>query len=247
MARKANQTSPQGELDLRPKTHGGARDGAGRKKKPNKHDSAHRTRPELRADHPAHVVMRVRKDVPRLRKGRSYRAIRRALSKTIGNALFRVCHLSIQANHLHFIVEAANRQALARGMQRLNILTARALNRELGRKGSLFAFRYHATQITTPKQARNAIAYVLNNWRRHDEDETSERAQRAALDPYASGLSFGGWVMRPSPRDAPQSMRFAVPPDFAPLPVTEPQTWLLRVGWRRHGLLDVHEVPGTLR
>ncbi|HEX5063697.1 MAG TPA: transposase [Kofleriaceae bacterium] len=229
--------SGQCELDLRRRTWGGARAGAGRTKKPSKKDPAHRTRPVLRAYHPVHVVMRVKKGVGRLRKGPAYRAIRRCLVKCLGNEAFRVCHISIQANHLHFLVEAKDSSSLASGMQRLNILTARALNRELGRHGKLFEFRYHATQIKSPKQARHALAYVLNNWRRHDEDESCERAQLATLDPYASGLSFDGW-------DSP---RFAKPVDFTPLPVSEPRTWLLGVGWKKHGLIDPHEVPGPLR
>jgi REP element-mobilizing transposase RayT len=226
----------QCDLDLRPRTWGGARVGAGRKKKPNKRDPAHRTRPTLRAYHPVHVVMRVKRGVAKLRKGRAYTAIRRCLTRCLGNGSFRVCHLSIQANHLHFLVEASDKPSLTRGMQRLNILIARELNRELGRRGKLFEFRYHATQIKSPRQARHSLAYVLNNWRRHNEDESCERAQRAMIDPYATGLSFDGWA-------AP---RFAVPADFTPLPVSEPQTWLLSVGWKRHGLIDPHEVPGPL-
>lgn len=233
----------QGELDLRLRTWGGARENSGRKKKASKNDPAHRTRPDLRRYHPVHVVMRVRKDVPRLRNGRAYRAIRRVLVRCLGNDAFRVCHLSIQANHLHFIVEAHSREALSIGMQRLNILVARALNRELGRKGSLFEFRYHATQICSRKQARHSLAYVLNNWRRHREDEASQRAQEAMLDPYASGLSFDGWVAA----DGCTPLRFAVPEDFTPLPVSAPQTWLLREGWRLYGLIDVYETPGSLK
>ena len=159
--------------------------------------------------------------------------------RCLGNDAFRVCHVSIQSNHLHFIIEAQHRDALAAGMQRLNILTARALNRELGRKGSLFAFRYHATQITSRKQARNSLAYVLNNWRKHREDEVSQRAREACLDPYASGLSFDGWTI-----DGAQATRFGVPADFTPLPVEAPRTWLLREGWRSHGLVLAFEVPG---
>lgn len=227
----------QGELDLRARTWGGARAGAGRKRRPGKRDTPHRTRPALRAAHPVHVVTRVAKGFARLRKGSTYRAIRAALAKCLALKSFRVCHVSIQANHLHFLVEAADRTSLSRGMQRLNILTARALNRVLGRKGSVFQFRYHATQIKSPKQARHSLAYVLNNWRRHDEDERCERAQLAKLDPYASGLSFDGWNALP----------FDTPADFTPLPVSAPATWLLRSGWKRHGLLEVFEVPGPLR
>jgi hypothetical protein len=77
---------------------------------------------------------------------------------------------------------------------------------------------------------------VLNNWRRHNEDETSQRVQVAKLDPYASGLSFDGWNHPP----------FMVPRELEPLPVSSPSTSLLRVGWRQHGLIDIHEVPGPL-
>jgi len=234
----AKQQPPtQCELDLRRRTHGGARAGAGRPRQKGKHDPAHRARPELKRYHPVHTVMRVKKGVAKLRRGRAYRAVRRAMVKCLGAQTFRVCHVSIQRNHLHFIVEAEDKECLAKGMQRLNILVARALNRELRRKGSLFAFRYHATPIKTPKQARHCLAYVLNNWRRHDEDQSCARAQLAKVDPYSSALSFDGWNWP----------AFDKPVDYVPLPVSPPTTWLLRQGWRRHGLIDVHEVPGPLR
>jgi putative transposase len=233
---KMTKLRKQLDLDLRRRTHGGAREGAGRKKKQGQHDSPHRPRPELRAYHPNHVVMRVVKGVPKLRQGRAYRAVRRVLVKCLGSESFRVCHLSIQANHLHFIIEATDRDALSAGMRRLNILVARALNRELGRRGKLFEFRYHATQIKSPRQSRHALAYVLNNWRRHREDEGCERAKYARLDPYSSALSFDGWARA----------TYKVPDDHAPLPVAAPETWLLRVGWKKYGVIDEHEVPGPL-
>jgi len=31
----------------------------------------------------------------------------------------------------------------------------------------------------------------------------------------------------------------------APCEVARPRTWLLRIGWRRHGLVDPAEAPGT--
>lgn len=233
----AKRLQRQTELDLEPKKHGGARKGAGRKKLKGKHDSAHRPRPALRAYHPVHVVMRVKKGVPKLRQGRAYRAVRRVMVRCLGQDAFRVCHLSIQGNHLHFLVEASDETALSRGMQRLTILASKALNRILGRKGTLFAFRYHATQIKSPRQARHALAYVLNNWRRHREDEGCERARWAHLDPYSSGISFTGW----------KTGIYRTPEDFSPLPVSAPETWLLRAGWKKHGLIDVRETPGPLR
>jgi len=177
-----------------------------------------------------------------LRRGKTYQAIARALRRTLGEAAFRVCHTSIQRNHLHFLIEANDQAALSHGMRSLAITAARAINEALGRKGRVFAYRYHATAISSPRQMRNALSYVLNNWRRHDEDESSEAAQRAALDPYSTALAFRGW----------REGVFAIPDGdarlagYEPLPSAAPETWLLRVGWERHGPISAYDVPGQL-
>ncbi len=56
------------------------------------------------------------------------------------------------------------------------------MNQVLGRKGAVFTHRYHATALTTPTQTRNALAYVLNNWRRHNEDKRGHAQAATALD-----------------------------------------------------------------
>ena len=207
----------------------------GRKRTGRCSDSPHRTRPVHARQHPVHVVLRTLPGVPRLRRGHVLRAARQALRKALARTEFRVVHVSLQHNHVHFLVEAADREALTRGMQGLAISLARRINRACGRRGKLFAHRYHATAITSPRQTRNALAYVLNNWRRHREDRAPGRARVTALDPYSSALSFDGW------RDG---TRFAVPDGFALLPVARAETWLLTVGWRTHAPpLDWREVP----
>ena len=223
-------------FDLRPRTRGGKREGAGRKKTGRCRDAPHRCRPRVRKYDVQHVVLRTRKDVGRLRRGKTYLAIRRALERTLGETAFRVVHTSIQRNHLHFLIEAEHAQALSHGMRSLAIMAARAINRVLDRKGRVFAYRYHATAISSPRQMRNALAYVLNNWRRHDEDESSEAAHRAALDPYSTAIRFRGW----------REGVFAMPSGFEALPSAAPETWLLRVGWERHGPIGAFEVPGRL-
>jgi REP element-mobilizing transposase RayT len=184
-----------------------------------------------------HVVLRVKKDVDRLRKGKAYGALRRVLGVMLALAEFRVVHISIQNNHFHFLVEAENARILSRGMKSLATRLARALNAALGRDGKLFAFRYHATQIRSPRQARNALAYVLNNWRRHREHLAGTRQRAAHVDPYSSALAFPGWA---------GIGRFIIPDGFEPLPVADPRTWLLRVGWRKHCDIDPWEIPGPL-
>jgi len=144
-------TSGQLGLDLRPRTWGGARTGAGRKKLKGRSDPTHEPRLEHRRYEPVHVVLRTRSDVMRLRRGEVLRAIRGALRRSASHVAFRVVHISIQHNHLHLLVEAENKLALSRDMQGFAIAAARAINASAGRTGKVFAFRYHATPITNPR------------------------------------------------------------------------------------------------
>ena len=189
-----------------------------------------------------HAVLRVLEEVGRLRRREIYAAVRRALVARgvtgAGEGAFRVVHVSIQHNHVHLLLEAGSKAALSSGMRVLTIAIARAINLSLGRTGKVFACRYHATAITTPTQARHALAYVLNNWRRHREDVRTPGAENALLDPYSTSIHFHGWRGHG---------RFTLPRGYEPLPSAEPSTWLLRVGWERAGAaLDVRAVPGPL-
>jgi len=179
-------------IDQRPRTWGVTRQGAGRKRSGPRHDPPHRARPDHKPWQPIHVVRRTRPDVPRLRRRKVYEAVRRALLVVAVRHAFRVVHLSIQRNHLHLLVEADDGRALSRGMQGLDISLARRINRACRRTGKVFAHRFHATPITSPRQTRNALAYVLNNWRRHREDRAE--GCTAALDRFSTAIVFDGWI-----------------------------------------------------
>ena len=233
---KPAQCDLQLEVVPRKGPHGGKRPGAGRPRIRHRHDPSHAKRPEHKARHPSHITLRVVEAVGRLRRREMFRAIRGALqqmaSEPLPNASLRVVHLSIQGNHIHLVIEAGDKAVIAAGMQRLEILAAKAINKKLGRTGKVFAFRYHRVDITTPRQARNCLAYVLNNWRRHREDVSTPGAENALIDPYSTAWAFDGW------RDLDKV------PTWERLPSQPPTTWLLRVGWRKHGTLGVREVPG---
>jgi len=217
--------------------------GAGRKKSnARRHDPPHRARHELSADHPVHIVLRAARHVPELRHSRVYEATSRVLARYVGRDDFRVVQVSIQDNHFHFLNEASDRDALSTGMQSLTINLARAINLATGSYGKVFPYRYHDTQITTARQARNALAYVLNNWRKHHQDIADGRMLTAKLDPYASGIAFDGWY-----EGGVGEIRFAVPAEYDPLPVSAPRTSLLRSDWKRFGRIDVFECPGPIR
>ena len=232
------------------KTWGGKRRGAGRKVRVVPGQKPHRRvrkRPALTGRDPIHVVIRVVSAVGRLRRRRAYQAIRRALITVFCRGVIRVVHLSIQRNHIHLLVEAANEKCLARGMQGLQISAARHLNAAVSvesrqaqpRRGQVFANRYHAEILDTPRRARHALAYVLNNWRRHREDLGGIAQRRAPVDPYSSGISFDGWSDHATP--------FAFPRGYQPLVVVPPRCWMLTTGWKRHGAIGLREVPGPDR
>jgi REP element-mobilizing transposase RayT len=173
-------------------------------------------------------------DVGRLRKRRMYAVVKSALLIGGAGGAFRIIHVSIQGNHIHLLVEAEDKEALAEGMHRFEVIAAKRINKILERSGKVFAFRYHRVDITTPRQMRCALAYVLNNWRRHREDVTTPGAENALIDPYSTAWAFDGW------RDLDEV------PAWDRLPSADPTTWLLRVGWRRHGPIGVREVPGPI-
>ena len=238
----------QGVLEFR--TWGGKRKGAGRKPTLRPGEPPHRwvrKRPPITAREPVHVVIRVVGEVGRLRRRKAFQAIRRALLTTLLRGLIRVVHVSIQGRHVHLLVEADDERCLARGMQGLQVSAARHLNAAVAvergldrpRRGRVFVHRYHAEIIDTPRRARHVLGYVLNNWRRHREDTAGAAARRAAVDPSSSGIAFGGWRDHETP--------FAWPPDYQPLPVAVPRSWLLTDGWRRHVPIDLRAVPGPAR
>ncbi len=225
------------EIDLRSRTHGGARPGAGRPRK-QEGRSPHERRPTLSRHTPVHVTLRVHRDVGRLRRAAGYAAVQRALAACIGRRDFRIVHISIQGGHIHLLAEANDGRALANGMRAFMISAARHLNAARGRRGAVFSSRYHAVQLRTPRQMRSALAYVLNNWRRHREDDSGLAQRRAQVDPYSTGILFDGW------RDAPA--RFVIPDRYQPLPVCGARSWLMTVGWREHPLIGLRETPGPV-
>ncbi|MEO6593154.1 MAG: hypothetical protein ABIP94_00205 [Planctomycetota bacterium] len=56
-----------------------------------------------------------------------------------------------------------------------------------------------------------------------------------AIDTFTSAPWFDGF------REAVRVARM----EAVVRPTADPRTWLLRVGWRRLGLLSVHELPAT--
>ena len=159
---------------------------------------------------------------------------RRSLAEASERGSFRVAHYSLQGDHAHLIVEAQGKGALACGMKSIGARLARAVNRVSGRSGPVLDGRYHHRSLRSPREVRRALAYVLLNARRHLAKSRGAPRGPAHLDGASSARWFDGW----RPEVAGRS-----PMEDTGREVARPRTWLLAVGWRRHGLVDPAELP----
>ncbi len=209
---------------------GGKRKGAGRRPKGEKACVSHAKRATLASRFPVHVTMKLERGLPSLRQRPAFSVVRQAFARATGRFGFRLVHWSVQTNHVHLLVEAEDERALSRGMQGLGVRVARSLNVLWRRAGRVLADRYHARILHTPREVRNALRYVLANAHKHG-------VQLArGLDPFSSGEDFDGW----------EGSCRKICADSASSLFGRARTWLLRVGWRRHGFLGWDECPAPL-
>ena len=231
-ARPRGRRSSGTQCELPFRTWGGRRAGAGRKPKGPRAGVPHVSRPEHQARHPVHVTLRAVPRLPSLRRQTVFLEIRRAFA-SCSSARFRLVHFSVQSNHVHLLVEASDRDSLSHGARGLSIRLARTVNRVVGRRGRVWGDRYHARPLSTPREVRHGVAYILCNWRKHVDGARG-------FDPCTSAPWFDGW-RTPRPPD-PRHRNPEHPP-----PVVSPRTWLGSTGWRRDGLIDVRERPAARR
>jgi putative transposase len=224
------------QLVFRFRTWGGARPGAGRPRSSTR--MAHVRREPTSRHAPCHVTVRLVPGLPSLRAYRVFRVVRAALAAT---KLAHVVEYSVMSNHLHLLVEAESAQALARGMRSITIRIAKRLNAFLRRRGRVFVDRYHSRALRSPREVRNALVYVLNNFRRHA-DQSGPRLPLSYVDPCSSAGFFEGWD--PEWTHAPPDRRaFRDPYPNVARGTVPARSFLLRHGWKRHGLLRPFELP----
>jgi hypothetical protein len=238
MVRGAEQLEMRAILDAtaRPvvSTWGGKRAGAGRKPKPARERTnvAHRARHVHKKRHPVHVTLRALRGLPSFRHQRVHAMLQRVLGaqlKRAYRAAFHVVHYSIQSNHLHLIIEADDKRTMRSGVSGLVIAFAKRLNALLERlTGKVWGERYHSRELTTPREVRNALVYLLQNWKKH-----GVTTEGPVVDHFSSALLFAGW-----------KVHVDTVPEPDPWPPRNPRTWLLGAGWSlQHGLLSPYERP----
>ncbi len=212
----------QKQIEFNFRTHGGARRGAGRKKRLI-HESSHAARPEVDEKSPCHVVIKLLPCRPRLRTPKFIRAFTRAIKRMqvfgVG-----VQHFAIESNHIHLILEAPSGEALARAMASLLASITWAMRRIFRFYGPLFLGRYHLHKVVSPREMRNVLRYVLFNHSKHC-------GMKPFADVFSSIFSFENLrdlllVRLPDPPDWQREITGSI---------RAARSWLQRVGWRRQG------------
>jgi putative transposase len=161
----------------------------------------HLRRAEFPSRNPIHVTQRVQPGVGYLRSQLRFSLILAALRRA---KKMRVIHYSIQGNHLHLIVEAADAYSLARAMQGLASGLARQLNRLAHRRGGVFVDRYHSHVLATPREVANALKYLQNNFRHHSHEELPGGwLDRFATSPNTPFFEPRVWLLRVGWQRAP--------------------------------------------
>jgi putative transposase len=186
----------RGLHQARPNGRGGFREGAGRKKaaRAARTSTPHRRRPSLSRHVPVHITLRAAKALPSFRK--------QVVAQAIGHVIrtmravrddFRIVEFSIQSNHVHLVVEADDDKALSSAIRSFEARVSKVLNHHvLGRKrGKVWGDRYYRVDLKSPKQARHALAYVLQNGAHHGV------VPAGVKDPISSARWSTRYVTRP--------------------------------------------------
>jgi REP element-mobilizing transposase RayT len=170
--------------------------------------------------------MRALKGFPSFRTQVLFAVFDRALRATRRQD-FRIVEFSVQADHVHLIVEADDKDALARGMKSFSVRCNRLLNTALRRKrGPVWGDRYHRRDLTNARQVRNALVYCVQNWKKHQRVTHG----RPMIDLCSSAPWFQGWIATRKPPDEPR-------------PTEDARTVLLKRAWQKHGLIHPGEAP----
>jgi len=178
------------------------------------------------------MTLRATRRAPYLRAERPFLALRAAIAKA-SREDFRVIHFSVQSDHVHLVVEASDKRSLSSGARGLAVRLARRLNRAVRRRGALWGDRWNGRDLKTPREVRNALVYVLANFKKHGV------GARGPIDTCSSAPWFDGFADIDAARLEALRVRMGVGP-----PVRQALTWLANAGWRRRGLVSVREAPG---
>ena len=174
-----------------------------------------------------HVTTKVRKGYPPLRDRASMKVLVQVFREVSEMEFFRLVEYTVQFNHFHFVIEADDRESLARGMKSLLGRIAIRLNRLWGLEGNVFPERYHVRLVKHPCDVRKVLLYVLHDGRKHG-------IEYERVDPCSSGWWFKGWS---------EYWGESVPGAPGPRPTAEARSLVLRETWHMTASISIHLRP----
>lgn len=163
---------------------GGKRRGAGRKRIHSK-GVAHRKREKVVLETPLHINFKYNASIRN-------KACLKLLKKAVLNARKKglsIRHFSLQHNHIHLIVEAANNSILESGMRSLTVTFARGLQ-----KGKVQKERFHLHVLKTMREVKNAVLYVVYNDRKHMNEKMVTEYSSLQFCKWLLGWSLESWM-----------------------------------------------------
>jgi REP element-mobilizing transposase RayT len=210
------------QLELKSYSHGGVREGSGRKKlKKGRRQVAHSKRERVESKHPFHLTVRFKGPNVALRNKHNFRIFRRAvkLAKKFG---LRVIHFVLLGNHYHLLAEADSNTAVTQGMRSINVSLAKII-------GVRVENRFHIEINKTPTQVRATLAYIFTNAAKHFK-------RTKVFDYFSSYALFDyGDLLSRLRRDLDWSKPILTIDVLANYlePLSTPMSWLARVGWAK--------------
>jgi REP element-mobilizing transposase RayT len=138
----------------------------------------HTERPILTTPSSLHLTVKILRAKANLKN----KIILSILKKSIMNARkmgLRVIHYSLEYDHVHLLVEAADNFILGKGMQAFGITFSKALNRLRKIKGTVYKHRYHFRKIVGARQLKNVLNYIFSNGLKH-------KTSKSLINPFNS-------------------------------------------------------------
>lgn len=169
-----------------------------------------------------HLTWRLKKNVTKIRRMDALEAFKKAAERAQKFGL-RILHFSILSNHIHMIAEANSNETLATGMRSFGSSFGKNLRKLSGGTGPVFDGRFHMRPLTTPSEMKNALAYVLQNFAKH-EDLIHH------YDRYSSAPYFKNWKELFGHKRGPLLEDEESSPSL-PKFLSSPKSWLASVGW----------------
>lgn len=136
--------------------------------RPPKNDKGirHIERPKFFRSRSLHLTIKVRENKADIQNKRILAKLQYAIQRARLQGL-RVIHYALEYNHVHLLVESTTHEVLHKGMQAMGITLAKGINKIKGKKGTVYKHRYHFRQISSRRDLKNVIHYILQNHKKH--------------------------------------------------------------------------------